>query len=231
MQAVILAGGAGTRLYPLTLNIPKAMIKIKGKPFILHLVEELKRNGIKDFVFCIGYLADQFKEFFGDGSRFGIKIAYSVEKKFMGTGGALKLAEPYLKSSFFVVNGDTYLPIDYTLAQQSFRRSRKMGLMVLYDNKAKIAQANINVNDKGLVIDYIKREKIVLAKKCQFLDAGVQIYRKTVLDLMPKGRFVSLEMDVFPKLMARKELAAYTVSQRYYDIGTPQRLRVIRKVL
>jgi NDP-sugar pyrophosphorylase family protein len=241
MQAVILAGGAGTRLYPLTLNVPKAMIVIEGKPFMLRIVEELKRYGIKDFVFCIGYLAEQFKDFFGDGSRFGIKIAYSVEKEFMGTGGAIKMAEAYLKNNFFVVNGDTYLPIDYLSLYKAFKKSHKRGMVVLYDNNEKITEANIAVNDKGIVTAYVKKEKLkrgneeislkkASTKSCQFIDAGVHIFEKTMLGLIAPQRFVTLEMDIFPKLIKQKELASHIVSQRYYDIGTPERLKLIRKV-
>ena len=165
MQAVILAGGAGTRLYPLTLNTPKAMLKIKGQPFLLHVIEELKRSGIKDFVFCIGYLADQFKEFFGDGTRHGIKISYSVEKEFMGTAGALKMAERHLKKDFFVINGDTYLPADYTCVYKAFKHSGKTGMLVLYDNHEKIAEPNIAVDKKYMVTGYIKREKLKKGNK------------------------------------------------------------------
>jgi NDP-sugar pyrophosphorylase family protein len=241
MQSVILAGGAGTRLYPLTLNTPKAMIEINGKPFILYIVEELKKYGIKDFVFCIGYLADKFKDFFGDGSRYGINISYSVEKEFMGTGSALKIAERYLKKDFFVINGDTYLPINYISVYKSFKNSRKTGLVVLYDNNKKIAKPNIAINEKGIVTAYVKREKLkrgnreillkkVSTKMCKFIDAGVQIFEKKILDFIPKKRFVALETDIFPKLIMQKELASYIVSQRYYDLGTPERLKLIRKV-
>lgn len=240
MQAVILAGGAGTRLYPLTLNTPKAMVEIKGKPFILHIIEELKKYGIKDLVFCIGYLADQFRDFFGDGDRYGVRIAYCVEKGFMGTAGALKMAGRYLKKDFFIINGDTYLPVDYTSAYKAFKRSGKTGLMVLYDNHIKIARPNIAVDQNGLVTAYVKREKLKKgnteialkrpsAPRCRFLDAGVQIFKKGLLKRIPQGRFVSLEAEIFPPLIAEKELAAHIVAQRYYDIGTPQRLKLIRK--
>ena len=240
MQAVILAGGAGTRLYPLTLDTPKAMIDIQGKPFLLHIVEELEKYGIKDLVFCIGYLADQFKDFFGNGARFGVKISYSIEKEFMGTAGALKMAQRYLKNNFFVINGDTYLPINYSGAYEAFKASGKAGLMVLYDNNIKIAKPNIAINENGMVTAYVKREKLKIGNKevtlkkpstkvCRFIDAGVQIFEKRILKDIPRGRFAALETEVFPRLIKQKELAAHVVSQRYYDIGTPQRLKLIRE--
>ncbi|MBI4309223.1 MAG: NTP transferase domain-containing protein [Candidatus Omnitrophica bacterium] len=241
MQAVILAGGAGTRLYPLTRDIPKAMIDINGRPFLLRVVEALKRGGIKDFVFCAGHLAGQIKVFFGDGAHYGVHIAYSVEKEFMGTGGALKMAKRYLENDFFVVNGDTYLPVNYASVYKSFQRCGKAGLIVLYDNHEKIAEPNIAVNARGIVTGYVKMEKLkrgdqemplnnAAAAMCRFIDAGVQVFKKEILGFIPPGRFSALETDVFPELIKREELASRVVSQRYYDIGTPQRLRLARKM-
>jgi NDP-sugar pyrophosphorylase family protein len=241
-QAVILAGGAGTRLRPLTLDIPKPMIEINGKPFLLYIIEELKKYGIKEFVFCIGYLADKFKEFFGDGSRFGVRISYSIEKEFAGTGGALSLAKDLLDQEFFVINGDTYLPINYLAVYEKFKGSNKTGLLVLYDNQEKITAPNIALDDDGNIAAYIKKETLKIGEKellkannsnlsCRYIDAGVQIFNKNILNLIPDKQFVSLEVDIFPKLIAQRELATYITSQRYYDLGTPERLDLVRKVL
>ncbi|MFH1386999.1 MAG: sugar phosphate nucleotidyltransferase, partial [bacterium] len=138
MQAVILAGGAGTRLRPLTLNTPKPMIEVNGQPFLSYIVNQLKGVGVTDFVFCVGYLADKFQAYFGDGGRFGVKIVYSVENGFMGTGGALKNAESLLQDEFLVLNGDTYLPIDYNEVINAFRASGRTALLVIYNNQKKI---------------------------------------------------------------------------------------------
>lgn len=241
IQAVVLAGGAGTRLRPLTLDIPKPMININGKPFLLYIIEKLKKYKVKNFVFCVGYLAKKFNEFFGDGSKFDVEILYSIEKEFVGTGGALKIAEEILEDEFFVINGDTFLPVDYVKVYKKFKSVGKTGLLVVYNNRAKIAEPNIALDEKGNVITYIKKEILKIGDKeiakidnlnilCKFIDAGVQVFSKNILNLIPKGEFISLEVDIFPKLIMQGNLSSYVTSQRYYDLGTPERLECIRKV-
>ncbi|MFH1386292.1 MAG: sugar phosphate nucleotidyltransferase [bacterium] len=242
MQAVILAGGAGTRLRPLTFNTPKPMIEINGQPFLSYIVGQLKSFGVKDFVFCVGYLADKFQAYFGDGSRFGVKIAYSVESGFMGTGGALKYAEHLLQDEFLVQNGDTYLPIDYNEAINAFRASGRTALLVIYNNQKKITEPNIAVDRNGKIVAYMKREAlkqgnhdVIDVQKsnipCQYIDAGAQVFKKRVLDLIPKNKFVPLDVEIFPALIKSGNLASFVTDQRYYDLGTPERLEAIKQVL
>ena len=126
MQAVILAGGLGMRLKPLTEQIPKVMVAVNGKPFLLHLLELLKSWGVNDIVLCIGYLGRQVRDFFGGGGDLGIRIRYSEEGEWLlGTGGALKQAQNLLDDHFFVVNGDTCLPLDYRQVEGSFIKHNK----------------------------------------------------------------------------------------------------------
>jgi NDP-sugar pyrophosphorylase family protein len=241
MQALILAGGAGTRLKPLTLNTPKPMIDVNGKPFLRYIIDELMRYNINDVILCIGYLPEKFKEYFGDGSDLGIKVRYSVEKEFLGTAGAIRLAENMLADDFLVMNGDTYLPIDYREVYHKFKSSGKTGLMVLYNNAEKIAEPNIALDSSGNVAAYYKREVLkrgeeVMSKgeeikmDYKYIDAGAQIFKKSVLDLIPAGKFVSLEADVFPQMIKNKDMSAYISDKRFYDLGTQQRLDVIRSV-
>jgi mannose-1-phosphate guanylyltransferase len=242
MQAVILAGGAGTRLRPLTLDTPKPMIDVNGKPLLLYVIEELKKHGIKDILLCVGYLAEKFEGFFGDGKKFGVSIKYSVEKDFFGTAGALKLAEGLLAEDFFVLNGDTYLKADYQGIYRAFKKEGKLGMMVIYDNKEKVAEANIAIDDQKSVVSYGKKEQLKkgdqliampseVGKQYQYVDAGVYVFKKGLIDLIDKGKFVSLEADIYPKLIKMKELKAYVTSQRHYDLGTPERLELIRRVM
>jgi len=106
MKALILAGGKGTRLRPITYEIPKPLVPVKGKPIVQHLIENLKAYGITDIIMSVGYLHQKIMDYFGDGSRFGVKIEYIVEKDEMGTGGPLRLAEKMLTDTFLVINGD-----------------------------------------------------------------------------------------------------------------------------
>jgi NDP-sugar pyrophosphorylase family protein len=114
MQAVILAGGLGTRLRPLTAKRPKAMVSIAGRPFLEYQIGLLRDAGIDDIVLCVGYLAEQIIDYFGDGSSFGVRLRYSVEReRLLGTAGAVKQAEPLLTDIFFLTYGDSYLRLDY----------------------------------------------------------------------------------------------------------------------
>ena len=124
MQVVILAGGLGKRLRPVTEQIPKVMVTVNGKPFLQHVLELLKSQEITDIVLCIGYLGEQVKACFGKGESLGLVIKYSEEKgKLLGTGGALKQTQDLLEDYFLVLNGDTYLPIDYNELERDIKHS------------------------------------------------------------------------------------------------------------
>ncbi|MCJ7509172.1 MAG: sugar phosphate nucleotidyltransferase, partial [candidate division Zixibacteria bacterium] len=112
MQALILCGGLGKRLRPLTRKIPKSMLPVAGKPFLEYLIKLLKQNGIKEIILCTGYLHNKLKDYFGDGEKFGVNIQYSREHFPLGTGGAIKNAEKLIKSRFFVLNGDSYINLN-----------------------------------------------------------------------------------------------------------------------
>lgn len=227
MQAVIIAGGLGTRLRPITIEIPKPMVRINGRPFLEYQLKLLKRYGITDILLCVGYLAEHFSGYFKDGKKLGVNIQYSIEEEPLGTGGALKNAEKKIEKDFIALNGDTYLPIDYKKLIESYKAKKKKGVVVLYDNHEKIAENNISLGEDNLVTAYDKNSSIGM----NYLDAGVGVFNKSILSLIPKKRKVSLEVEIFPKLIKRKELAGYATSQRFYDIGTPERLKKIEEIL
>jgi NDP-sugar pyrophosphorylase family protein len=236
MQVVILAGGKGSRLAAQVPHIPKAMVDINGKPLLLIIIEELRKYAVKEFVLCLGYLADQIKDYFKDGSSLGIHITYSMEPSFLGTAGALKYAQHYLDDHFMVLNGDTFLPIDYDKVWQEFLKRETLASMVVYDNGQQIAMNNVAIDSNEMVISYMKHEQVVHSNmkddniQYQFLDAGVYMFNKKVLSLIPSDKPVSLECEVFPILIRQNQLAASLTSQRFYDVGTPQRLLLFREV-
>jgi len=230
MQAVILAGGPGTRLRPLTEHIPKVMAPVNGEPFLLHLLRLLRSQGVRDIVLCVGYLGKQVKDFFGKGERFGLKIKYSEEKeKLLGTGGALKKAQSLLSDYFLVINGDTYLPIDYAELEKTFREHHKKALIVVYDNRENTGVKNNVELDSDLLVVRHDKEGSDLALK--YVEAGVLVLQREALDILPDEQTISLEKGLYPTLMAQKELAAYITHQRFYDIGTPEQKKIFEKFL
>ena len=228
MQAVILAGGLGTRLRPITHKIPKHLVAVGSKPFLEHLIAMLKKRGINEIVLCVGHLWQQIKDYFGDGKKFGITIKYSIEKKLMGTGGAIKKAEKYLKENFFVVYGDSFLELDYGKLMRFHQKMNKIGTLVVYGNKNQtLVKNNIELSKNNYVADYNKNMQ---SKKMDYVDAGVLVFKKSVLKMIPPNMNISLEEEIFPKLIKRREFVAFKSDKRFYDIGTMQRLKIFRKV-
>ena len=215
MQAFILAGGEGTRLRPRTLINPKPMIRVQGRPFLEHLLLLLKGYGITDIVISIGYLAGQIKGYFGNGSYWGMDIKYSFERVSLGTGGALKLAEPLLDSEFFLVNGDTYLDIDYRQMAKAFRMSNRDLMIALYP----AGKANCYVDNSGNMVEYRKGG----LKPDRYVDAGVWIAKKDELfKCFPQKSNFSLESDILPNIISPllRRVKVFISKNRFYDIGT-----------
>ncbi|MFC1985400.1 sugar phosphate nucleotidyltransferase [Chloroflexota bacterium] len=227
MQAVILAGGLGTRLRPLTDRVPKVMVSVGGRPFLLHLIELLKRQGVDDIILCIGYLGHYIKEFFSSGKGFGIRIRYSEEKRsLLGTAGALKQAESLLDNHFLVINGDTYLPIDYRPAEAFFLKQNIKAVMIVYDNKDDTGVKNNVELDNSMVTRYDKESA---DSSLRYVETGALIIKREALALIQGEHPISLETGLYPSLIRQKELIAYVTQQRFYDMGRPDQLKVFEE--
>jgi MurNAc alpha-1-phosphate uridylyltransferase len=220
MQAAILAGGLATRLRPVTSTIPKSMILIEGKPFLEYQLDFLKRGGIADIILCVGHLKEQIESSFGDGSRFGVKIRYSREEgPLLGTAGALRNAIDLLDDTFFVMYGDSYLFLDFQEIWRFFHRFHKSGLMVVYKNENRYDTSNVSI-EGDLVKNYSKTDR---TPGMVYIDYGVSILRKTVLESIPEHEYYSLEA-LFSPLINRKELLCFPVKERFYEIGSKKGL-------
>jgi mannose-1-phosphate guanylyltransferase len=228
-QAVILAGGLGTRLRPVTETIPKPLMPVGQRFFLHYMLRMLVENGVEDVLLLVGHLHERIVEAVGDGAAYGCRIDYSVEPELLGTGGAIKNAEPKVHDEFFVLNGDTYLPIDYRAVEVRWeqRRDELDGLLVVYDNSEPVAPGNVRLADGEFVVQYEKHAD----REGGYVDAGVQIFKKDILGTIPAGQVVSLEREVFPQLIAAQRLGAYATSTRYYDIGTPERVGAFERYI
>jgi NDP-sugar pyrophosphorylase family protein len=223
MQVVILAGGLGTRLRPLTEVVPKPMAPVQGRPFLEYLIEYLAAQGLKKFLLLVGYLGQRVQEHFGNGGDFGVSIEYAWEDSPLGTGGALRAALGALESEFLLLYGDSFLPIDYRALSHDFRRSELPAMVVVYDNR--IANTgvtnNIAIDGEGLVACY---KKGVDDPALHYVEAGVLGLTRNVIADIPEAKVVSLEQDIYPLLIGRRQLGGSVTTQRFYDIGTPARL-------
>jgi NDP-sugar pyrophosphorylase family protein len=205
------------------------MVPVAGAPYLEHQLRLLRRQEIRDVVLLTGYLGDQIESYFGDGGRLGLSIRYSREPAPLGTGGALREALALLEGRFLLIYGDSLLPIDYAGVYRKLEAAQVAGLVVVYDNRLcdTSVRNNIALDKEGFVICY---NKGAADAACSHVEAGVLAFHRSMVESIPPG-VVSLENEVFPKLIAERQLLAYETRQRFYDIGTPERLRSIETFL
>ncbi len=222
MQALILAGGEGTRLRPLTSTMPKPVVPLVGRPFISYMLEWLRRHGVDDVILSCGFMADGVRSVLGDGADLGLRLRYLEEPQPLGTGGALKFAEELLEERFFMLNGDVLSDMDLTAQLRQHERTgarATLALMAVEDPSA-----------YGLVRragDLSVREFLEKPSEDQIdtnlVNAGAYVLERSVLDVMgPAGTRISIEREVFPRLVG-DGLFGYEASGYWLDIGTPDR--------
>ncbi len=227
MQLAILAGGLGTRLGPLTADIPKSLVQVLGRPFVERQIELVRRAGVRRLVLCVGHYGQKIVDRLGDGSALGVEIAYSFEgPELLGTGGALKKAEPLLDPAFMMMWGDSYLMLDYAAIWQAFMAQGLPAMMVVYRNRNQRVPSNVKL-EQGRVAVYDKWQEDP-AK--EYIDEGLTCLKREVLERVPPGRPFAIE-EVFRDLAAEGLLAAYETSQPFYEIGTPAGIAELEEVL
>ena len=223
----ILAGGVATRLRPITEKIPKALISVAGEPFLAHQLRLLSGAGLRHVVVCAGYLGEMIEAHFGNGARFDVRIEYSFDGPHLrGTGGALKHALPLLGKQFFVLYGDSYLPIDYRQAASAFLVSEKPALMTVFKNDGRWDTSNVWF-DGNQILCYDKKQR---TPEMRYIDYGVGVLRAEAISRWPDNEVFDLA-EVYHQLAAEKQLAGYEVKQRFYEIGSPEGLAELDSLL
>jgi NDP-sugar pyrophosphorylase family protein len=203
------------------------MVPVNGKPFLEHEIGLLKRSGVGDLVLCIGHLGEKVEDYFGDGSKWGVRIRYSYDGlKLMGPAGALKRAEPLLEEYFFVTYGDAYLRADYQSIMRTFVDSGRLGLMTVYENNNKYGRSDVVVKG-GYVVRYDKESR---GWGMDWVNFGVSTFRKRALALVPLGKGCG-EREFYGELIKRNELLAFPVKERFYEIGSPRALKEFERFI
>jgi NDP-sugar pyrophosphorylase family protein len=216
MQAVILAGGLGTRLHPLTRSVPKPMVAVHGRPFLEYELALLARSGISAVILCVGYLGEQVRQHFGNGSTLGIQIQYSWDgEQPLGPIGALKNAESLLDDSFFVLYGDAYLRLDYRALMERMLSSGRLGAMAVLRNRHAYGPSDLLVED-GIVKEYDKKQP---RPDLEWVNFGVSALRRQALTLAEPGRFCD-EEKFYGQLISARQLVAFEVKDRFYEINS-----------
>jgi D-sedoheptulose 7-phosphate isomerase len=216
LQVAILAGGLATRLRPITEKIPKSLVDVAGEPFICRQLSYLQSQGIRRVVLCIGYLGEMIREIVGDGTKFGLDVAYSYDgTTLLGTGGALRQALPLLEEEFFVMYGDSFLPIEFAPIKCAFVGSKKTALMTVLENRDRWDKSNVLFR-QGVLIEYNKHQPIA---GMTHIDYGLSVLTKPVLENYPVGESFDFA-EIYSELSLKGQLAVYEVNERFYEIGS-----------
>lgn len=219
-QAVILAGGLGTRLRPLTNSLPKPMIPINGRPFMAYLVDQLRENGFERILMLLGYQADKITEYFGNGTEFGLDIQYSILDSESKTGRRVKFAENNIDQYFFLMYCDNYWPFNFEKMWGHYINNTWDTQVGIYRNRDGFTRDNMRVGPDGRVEVY---DKTRMAPGLSGVDIGFLISSRETLSFLPDEN-VSFEATVYPALILQGNLGAYQSDDRYYSIGSLERV-------
>lgn len=224
MQAVILVGGAGTRMRPLTDTRPKPMLALVDRPIVEHQLDHLRRHGVTDVILSCGYIPDAIEAHFGDGSGIGMRIRYVVDPEPLGTAGAVKNAEDLIDADEIVVrNGDILTDLDLGALRDAHRASGALGTLTLTPVEDPSAFGLVRLHPDRSVEEFLEkpRSEDLRPGEPYLINAGTYLLSRAVLDAIPAGRQVSIERETFPALAAGGRLCGFPSDAYWRDIGNP----------
>lgn len=224
-QAVILAGGLGTRMHPFTLHHPKPMYPFNGIPFIDYLIRQVRDFGIKKILLLLGYMPEQIQEYLGNGEKYGLEIMYDVTPVEYDTGNRLKAAEQKLCTEFLLMYCDNYCPIDYERLYADFCKNEAEIQISVYANKDNYTKNNLKLDANGKVLCY---DKTRTTEGLQGVDIGYVIVRKRTLDYLKKDTAVTANFEkiVYEQMVQKGKLFATLTEHRYYSVGSWERIKL-----
>lgn len=221
-QAVVLVGGEGLRLRPITSRVPKPAAPLVCRPFIGYVLENLARHGVRRVVFSSGYLSEAIEQTVGDGSAYGLEVAYAVEEEPLGTAGAIKNAEPQLaEGRFFALNGDVLTDVDLTAMVDFHIAAGGMGSIYLTPVEDPRRYGLVLLREGGAVEEFLEKPGADFPSPA-LINAGIYVLQPEVLEMIPAGRMFSIERGVFPRLAQAGSLYGFEAESYWRDIGTPE---------
>jgi NDP-sugar pyrophosphorylase family protein len=220
-KALILAGGEGAKMRPFTYEMPKAMLSVKGRPILEYIIDLLRNHEVRDLYVAIGHTGGRIKDHFGDGSKFGVKITYIEEKRKIGTGGALKLALPKLgEDPFLMIWGDVLIDIDLDDFIAFHLEEKPLVSVALTSVSDPTDYGAVRLHGQTIVEFEEKPRKS--KSMSHLVSAGVHIVDPKIAEFMPEKVSSSIEKEVMPKLIYRKEVRGYIFEGQWFDVGTPE---------
>jgi len=214
MKAVILAGGLGTRLRPLTNKKPKPMLPLGKKPLLEHLIKWIRKNGVKDIVLCVSYLHETIEKHFGDGSKFGMNIEYAISKKPLATAGQLKTAQKFIDDTFVCVYGDSLFDFSLRNMISDHKKKKSFITMSLYEYKTNIRYGVIDTKNNGKVSAWNEKPEIK-AK----VNMGCYVMEPAILSFIPKNRSFGMDSVIKKAISKRKAVNSFLSKKGFTDIG------------
>jgi MurNAc alpha-1-phosphate uridylyltransferase len=224
---VIIAGGLATRLRPITEKIPKSLIEINKIPFIDYQLKYLKNQNIKQIIICAGFLGNEIQNYVGDGSKYGLSIKYSIDwPKLLGTGGCIIKALPLLPNSFFVLYGDSFLPINFLKISNHYFINKNQYLLTVFKNKNQFDTSNIFYSNNIIK----KYDKFNIDKNMEYIDYGLSILTKTIFKDYAENTPIDLG-TIYKDLSLTGDLNGLEVFERFYEIGSVKGIRDVEVFL
>jgi NDP-sugar pyrophosphorylase family protein len=217
MKAVILAGGKGTRLKPYTIVFPKPLVPINNRPILEIVIEQLAKNGIKEIIMAVGHLAELLQTFFGDGSKYGIKIEYSREDKPLGTAGPLWKIKDQLDDTFLMMNGDILTDLDYSKLIEYHENSNAVATIALHKRKVFVDYGVVETDDDSILTDWIEKPKVEY-----LVSMGIYILSPEALNFIPTEQFFDLPDLIKTLINENKPVKGYIYDGYWLDIGRPE---------
>ena len=226
MQALILAGGKGTRLRPLTVYTPKPIVPFLNRSFLLYQIEILRQAGIEDITLSLSYQPDKIEHLLGYGFEYGVNLRYITEPAPLGTGGAYKFAENEIRETTVVFNGDILTDLDVSKVIDFHQQKKAEATIVLTPIENPSAYGLVETNAEGKVQRFLEKPKPEQLSEltAHNINAGIYVLEPGILDLIPEGRNSSFEYDIFPEILAQnKNFYGFLMNDNYWrDIGTPE---------
>jgi NDP-sugar pyrophosphorylase family protein len=227
MQCVILAGGLGTRMRPLTTRVPKALLPVGDTPFAHYQLSWLSGHGVTEVVYSTAVLGEMIRDFVGDGGRWGLRVSYVEDgKELVGTAGALRRVHDtgLLHNPFLVLYGDSFLPFDFWQLMRAFERQKRPAMMAVYRNQGRYDTGNVRYA-AGVVHLYRKCGPARTASDMTYIDYGVSVLRPGVVSERVAAEETKDLADIYHQLSLEDELAGWEVGERFYEVGSPGGLR------
>lgn len=232
MKAILMAGGRGERLKPITDFIPKPMVEVNSKPILLHIINFFKKNGITEFIIALCYLPEVITQYFGDGKKFGVKIEYTYEnsKKPLGTAGAISLARELVEDTFIVTYADILRDLDIKKMINIHKEKKSFATINVYKRVSHDAKSMVIMDKDNRIVKFIERPKPNKpTEEYIWANGSFYIFKKSIFDYIPKGSS-DFGSDIFPLLLkTKKSLYSFPTEGYFIDIGNMEKLELARK--